>query len=193
MGRGQAPRGSDRGGEEIQAIRPPGARVGAGAASLALAAGLVAYAALRVDRGAGAATAGLVGLALLAVGLVLARPVPVGAGLAAVAAAYVASLVGGTDAIDREAPVYAAVFLLTAELAWWSLELRVSALPAELLVRRVLILAGATLGALVAGAAVLATGRVDPDGGLLLVAAGSAAAVGALVVVAALAARAGRS
>ncbi len=123
----------------------------------------------------------------------LARPVPVGGGLAAVAAAYVASLVGGTDALDRESPVYAAVFLLTAELAWWSLELRVSALPAELLVRRVLILAGATLGALVAGAAVLATGRVDPDGGLVLVAAGSAAGVCALVLVAALARRAGRT
>jgi hypothetical protein len=192
MGRGPPARRSDRGGEEIQAIRSPGARVGAAAASLALAVGLVTYAATLPERGGGAVALGLVGLALLAGGLVVARPVLVSAGIAGIGAAYVAGVGLGPDAIDRESPVVAAVFLLAAELAWWSLELRVSALPTPLLVRRVLILAGATLGALVAGAIVLVTARVEPSGGLVLVALGAAAAVGALVIVAALAARAGR-
>ena len=116
----------------------------------------------------------------------------VSAGIAGIGAAYIAGVGLGPDAIDRESPVVAAVFLLAAELAWWSLELRVSALPTPLLVRRVLILAGAALGALVAGAVVLVTARVEPSGGLLLVALGAAAAVGALAIVAALAARAGR-
>ena len=139
------------------------------------------------------AAVGLVGLALLAGGLVVARPPLVAVGIAAVGASYIVSLGLDTDAIDRESPVYGAVFLLAAELAWWSLELRVSALPTPLLLRRVRILAGATLGALVAGAAVLASARVEPNGGLLLVAAGSAAAVGALFLVAALAGRAGKA
>ena len=135
---------------------------------------------------------GLVGLLLLGGGLAAGRGFPVGAGLAAIGASYVLAVGFGPDAIDRESPVVAAVFLLTSELAWWSLDHRVSALPAALLVRRAVILAGATLGALVTGAALLATARVEPDGGVLLVTAGAAAAVGALVLVAALAARAGR-
>lgn len=135
---------------------------------------------------------GLAGLALLAGGLAASRPPLAGTGLAAVAAAYVVALALGPDAIDRESPVVAAVFLLASELAWWSLELRVSALPSALLLRRAFILAAATLGALVAGAAVLATARVEPSGGLVLVAAGSAAAVAALLLVTALAGRAGR-
>jgi len=138
------------------------------------------------------AVVGLAGLLLLVAGLAVGRGFPVGAGLAAIGASYVVSVGLAPDAIDRESPVVAAVFLLTAELAWWSLDLRVSALPSALLVRRVLILAGATLGALLAGAAVLATARVEPDGGVLLIAAGAAAAIGALALVAALAARAGR-
>jgi len=161
--------------------------------SVALAVGLVTYAATRPDRGGSVAVLGLAGIALLMAGLAVARPFLVGPGLAAVGAAYLASLGAGPDALDREAPVVGAVFLLAAELAWWSLELRVSALPAALLVRRVFLLAGVALGALVTGAAVLATARTDVDGGLLLVAAGAAAAAGAVLLVAALAARAGRS
>jgi len=155
--------------------------------------GLVTYAATLPERGGGAAALGLLGLALLAGGLVVARPVIVSAGIAGIGAAYVAGVGLGPDAIDRESPVVAAVFLLAAELAWWSLELRVSALPTALVVRRVRILAAVALGALVAGAAVLVTARIEPSGGLLLVAAGAAAAVGALAIVAALTARAGRS
>jgi hypothetical protein len=193
VGRRPASRRSDRGGEEIQAIRSPGARLAAAAASFALAAGLVAYAAARPERGGGALVLGLAGLGLLVAGFVVARPFLVGPGLAAVGAAYLMSLALGPDALDRESPVVAAVFLLAAELAWWSLELLVSALPTALLVRRVFVLAGVALGALVTGAAVFATARTDVDGGLVLVAAGAAAAAAALMLVAALAARAGRS
>jgi hypothetical protein len=85
-------------------------------------------------------------------------------------------------------PVYAAGFLLAAELAWWSIEPRVPAWSElEVLGRRLLAIATCCVGgALLAALVVLAAGA-PLHGGFALELVGVAAAVTAIVVVAAVA------
>ena len=129
----------------------------------------------------GAAVGGGIGVALLAAGLVLRWPSAVTAGLALVGAAYGIALAVESRPVDRAAPVVAAVLLLAAELAWWSLELRERiAAEAGSHLRRIAFLLTLALCALALGGALLAVVdvvHVDGLAILLLGAAGAALAV----------------
>lgn len=89
------------------------------------------------------------------------------------------------------APLYAAALLAVGELAYWSLEERLSrpAVPG-LAARRIARVTGLVAGTLVFGVVLAAVARIDAGGGLLLEAAGVTAAVGAAAVVLALSRRA---
>jgi hypothetical protein len=124
----------------------------------------------------------------LAVGLAARWNAPLVAGIAFLGAEQGVRLALGSSTVDPWTPVYAAGFLLAAELAWWSIEPRVGAWSDwEVLVRRVLAIAGCCLGgALLAALVVLAAGAPLHGGfGLELVGVVAAvAAVGIVVVVA---------
>jgi hypothetical protein len=90
--------------------------------------------------------------------------------------------------LDELTPVYAAWFMLVAELAYWSLEPRVPAwTEPRLLARRLSQIAISCIGASVLAAVVLVIAGASGGGGLALELLGALAAVGALGVVAALA------
>jgi hypothetical protein len=126
---------------------------------------------------------------LLVVGLVLGRTAAVPWAVAGLGVAYAATL-GGED-LDGRVPLYAAGLLLTAELAYWSLELRKGA-PDEpgMAVRRLIGLLVAAVVALVAGSLLVAVAHVPLRGGLVVEAIGVAAAIGALALLALAARRA---
>lgn len=94
-------------------------------------------------------------------------------------------LATGPNELDGWIPMYAAGFLLAAELAWWSIEPRVAAwAEPEAAVRRLAVVAAACAGAAVlAGLVVLAAGT-PVSGGVGLELVGVVAATAALVVVA---------
>ena len=109
-------------------------------------------------------------------------------GIASLGAEQAVRLTGGPSRVDPWTPVYAAGFLLAAELAWWSIEPRVPAWSeAEVLIRRALAIAACCVGgALLAVVVVLAAGA-PLHGGVGLELVGAAAAVAAIAVVAAVA------
>jgi len=97
-------------------------------------------------------------------------------------------LTDGPAHADGWTPLYAAGFLLCAELAWWSIEPRVPAFSElRVLVSRVAVVtASCAGGALLATLVVLAAG-VPLEGGVALELVGVLAAAGAVAVVAAVA------
>jgi hypothetical protein len=135
----------------------------------------------------GSAVAGLgVGALLcLCAGLALRRGAPLVAGFVLLGAEQAVRLTGGPDHADEWTPLYAAGFLLCAELAWWSIEPRVPAFSElRVLVDRVAVVAGCCAGgALLAALVVLAAG-VPLEGGLALELVGVLAAAAAVTVVA---------
>lgn len=163
-----------------------------GFGAVAAAAGLVALALF--DAGELAVTVGvrLGALALLALvaALVLGWSPLVPLSLALVGAAYATHLGLDDPALDAKAPLLGAGLLLTAELAYWSLEERerVVTEPGESL-RRFGLLAGLALGALLAGAGLLAVSDLARASGLALDMLGAVAAAAALLVVVLLARR----
>jgi hypothetical protein len=126
---------------------------------------------------------------LLVVGLVLGRTAAVPWAVAGLGVAYAATLSG--EDLDGRVPLYAAGLLLTAELAYWSLELRKGA-PDEpgMALRRLIGLLVAAVVALVAGSLLIAVAHVPLRGGLVVEAVGVAAAIGALAMLALAARRA---
>lgn len=103
-------------------------------------------------------------------------------------AAYALSLADGP--VDQWAPVFAGAFLLTAELAYWSLELRGRADNVEQLAeRRAGSILALTIGATAVGGLVLAATAVRVGAGIVLDLAGALAAVGAAFVIAGAATR----
>jgi hypothetical protein len=189
MGWGSPAAGRVGGGEEIQAPRPGRARL-----ATALGALLVA-AALAFAKPTGSSAHGLLLLALggsavlwLGVGLAARWNAPLVLGLACLGAEQAVRLTDGPSRVDPWTPVYAAGFLLAAELAWWSIEPRVAAWSdLEVLIRRVLAIAACCIGgALLAALVVLAAGA-PLHGGVGLELIGVAAAVAVIVVVAAVA------
>jgi hypothetical protein len=115
---------------------------------------------------------------LLAGGLLLRLPAAVTAGLAIVGAAYGAVLAAESEPLDRRAPIVAAALLLTAELAWWSLELRERiAAEAGSHLRRLAFLLLLALAALALSSGLLALVDVVRIDGLAVVLLGAAAAV----------------
>jgi hypothetical protein len=121
----------------------------------------------------------------LAIGLTMRWNGPLVVGLVCLGADQAVRLATGPSRVDPWTPVYAAAFLLTAELAWWSIEPRVPAWSDwEVLVRRLAAIASWCVGgALLAALVVLAAGA-PLTGGVGLELVGVAAAVTAIAVVA---------
>ena len=134
----------------------------------------------------------VVALAVLAAGLVLNVPVTVPAAIGLLGAEYVAILGFETDALDTRAPLVAGALLAVAELAYWSLELRVPVVDeAGTYLRRIALLATFLLGVVAIGAVVLTLVEVVAAGGIAVDIAGAAAALGALALLALAARRTG--
>lgn len=133
---------------------------------------------------AGAAAAGL-GILALSLALRLSAGVPLG--LAFLAGSYAAALGSRGVEVDLSATLYAALFFLTAELAYWSLELSPGIQPAPgVVVRRVLFLAVGALAALALAGLVLAAALEPLPRGLVVQGLGVGGALVALGLIAVL-------
>lgn len=118
---------------------------------------------------------------LLVVGLVLGRSAAVPWAIVGLGAAYAATLEG--DDLDGRVPLYAAGLLLTAELAYWALQMRDGARDEPgMALRRFIGLLIAAAAAVVAGSLLVAVAHVPLRGGLAVEAIGLAAAIGALAI-----------
>jgi hypothetical protein len=129
------------------------------------------------------ATIGVIAFATLAFGLAWRRSQPLVWALVLLGVDYAVWLELGTHALDQRAPVIGAGLLLTAELAFDSLEpeigsLRSTAVHARVIALAVVVLASVGIGALVLGAASLPL-----EGGIGLTVAGVGAAVLALALI----------
>jgi len=127
-------------------------------------------------------------LAALAVGLLFRWSAGLASGIAVLGAQQAVRLALGPDAVDPWTPLYAGGLLLSAELAWWSIEARVPAWsePGSGVRRLATVAAACVYGAVVSALVVLAAGA-SWSGGAGLELAGVLAATGALAVVAAVA------
>ena len=135
----------------------------------------------------------IVALALLSGGIVLSIPVTVPAAVALLGAEYVAILGFEADTLDTRAPLVAGALLAVAELAYWSLELRVPVVDeAGTYLRRIALLATLLLGVVGLGAVVLTLVEVVEAGGVAVDIAGAVAALGALALLALAARRTGQ-
>lgn len=133
---------------------------------------------------AGAAAAGL-GILALSLALRLSAGVPLG--LTFLAGSYAAALGSRGVDVDLSATLYAALFFLTAELAYWSLELSPGIQPAPgVVVRRVLFLAVGALAALALAGLVLAAALEPLPRGLVVQGLGVGGALVALGLIAVL-------
>jgi hypothetical protein len=160
-----------------------------GAVAVVVAAALAAYPAAQDLRFQWAALAfAVLGILLLTAGLTFRSPVTLGFALAALGADYAVLFVAEGGALDRFTPVYAAGFMLVAELAFWSIESRVPAWSEPVVAEwRLARLTAACVGAAALGAFVLVAGAAGTgSGGLPLEGLGVVAAVGSLVLIAAL-------
>jgi hypothetical protein len=115
---------------------------------------------------AGTAATGL-GMLVLSLALRFSTGVPLG--LVFLAGSYAAALESRGVDVDLSATLYAALFFLTAELAYWSLELSPGIQPAPgVVVRRVLFLAVGALAAVTLAGLVLAAALEPLPRGLLV-------------------------
>jgi hypothetical protein len=124
----------------------------------------------------------------LAVALAIGRISTIPWSLVALGAAAALSFENEGD--PGRAPLYASALLAIGELAYWSLETRVSrpAVPGPAS-RRIATFAGLVAGSLAIGAILAAVARVEPGGGIALELVGVAAAVAAAALVLALSRR----
>lgn len=157
---------------------------------MAVAAATAAWLALAAEpaTGWGCLAVGSLAAVALVVALVAGRPSPLPVALSLLAAEY-ALLLGVDDVpLDNRAPLVAALLLVTGELAYWSLELRVAvAEEAGAIARRVAYVTLLALLGMLLGAVMLALVDAAGGGGLWLEALGALAALAALVLVLALA------
>jgi hypothetical protein len=109
-------------------------------------------------------------------------------GLAGVGAGYALFLSLGADAVDPRAPLVAAMLLLAAEFGFWSLEPRDARAEHAVVVRRLLLVGAAGLGAALL-ASLLLVAAADVSGGVGLEALGVLAAVVTVSIIAVLTAR----
>jgi hypothetical protein len=108
--------------------------------------------------------------------------------LLSLGAAAAVSLAEGGD--PARSPLYAAALLVIGELAYWSLETRVSEPAAPgIAARRIALLSGLVAGSIAVGAVLVSVARIEPGGGLLLETVGVAAVVAAVSLVFALSRR----
>jgi hypothetical protein len=182
MERGRISRGDDSSDGGVPTPGARRARVATAAAALVLAAALTVYA-VWVDESRGlAALAGIAGIALILVALLVAWDDGLVAGASLLLVAYALSLADRGEALDRAAPLVAVALLAVVEFGSWSLELRDGAeeRPLARLPQIGLLL----LGAAAASTLVVMVGGVRTDAGLALWALGAAAAIGLLVLIA---------
>ncbi len=121
----------------------------------------------------------VVAIALLAIGLAFRRGALFVWCLLLLGGNYALWLALGTHAIDQRAPIIGAGLLLTAELAFDSLEPEVGP-DATVVLARAIALALCVLGAAGVGAVILAVSSIPLSGGVVVTALGAAAAVLAL-------------
>jgi hypothetical protein len=127
------------------------------------------------------------GLGMLVLSLALRFSLGVPLGLVFLAGSYAAALESRGVDVDLSATLYAALFFLTAELAYWSLELSPGIQPAPgVVVRRVLFLAIGALAAVVLAGLVLAAALEPLPRGLLVQGLGVGGALLALGLIAVL-------
>jgi hypothetical protein len=131
---------------------------------------------------------GAAALFSLGVGLAVRWSAALAFGMALLGTEQAVRLTTGPNRVDPWTPLYAAGFLLAAELAWWSIEPRVRAWAeyGTTLSRLGTVAAASAGGAVLAALVVLAAGA-PLHGGLALELVGVAAATAALAVVAAVA------
>ena len=128
---------------------------------------------------------GLLALALLLGGLVLRWSAALAVGVALLGTQQAVRLALGPDSLDSWTPLLAGGLLLVAELAWWSLEPRVTAWSQPgLAARRLGAVLLACAGASVLSAVVLVAAGAPLSGGFGLELAGVIAATGTLTLVA---------
>jgi hypothetical protein len=108
-------------------------------------------------------------------------------GLAGVGAAYALFLGLGERTVDERAPLVAAAFFAAAELAFWSIERVEGGRDRSVVLRRLVLLGGSTLGAALLGALLLVL-TSGVSGGVGLEAIGVVAAVVTVAIVTRLAA-----
>jgi hypothetical protein len=146
---------------------------------------------LRAERLTGLlGTAGGVGFAGFVWGVARGRSWAVPWAVVVLGGAYAASLFLPEREVDRSAPLMAATFVLLAELAYWTLELRAPLSPEPgMLERRMALIAVTTIGGFILASVALAATAVPVGGGVLGDLLGVAAAIGALTIVAWLAQR----
>jgi hypothetical protein len=128
---------------------------------------------------------GAVGLLALCLGVALRWSAALAVGVALLGAQQGVRLALGPDALDAWTPLYAGGLLLSAELAWWSLEPRVRAWsqPGTAARRAATVVLGC-MGATVVAALVLVAAGGPTGGGVALELVGVAAAAAALALVA---------
>jgi hypothetical protein len=130
------------------------------------------------------------GVLFLCAGLALRWSAALACGVGLVGAEQAVRLGTGPAEIDPWTPLYAAGFLLAAELAWWSIEPRVAAwADAEVALWRLAAVAGACAGGAVLAALVVLAAGAPLEGGVGLELVGVVAATAAVGVVAAVARR----
>jgi hypothetical protein len=131
---------------------------------------------------------GGVGVLVLSFGLAVRWSATLAFGIALLGAEQAVRLATGPSRVDPWTPLYAAGFLLVAELAWWSIEPRVPAWAEwGMALRRLAVVVGACAGGTVLAALVVLAAGAPLHGGLALELVGVVAATGALAVVAAVA------
>jgi hypothetical protein len=132
--------------------------------------------------------AGVVALLVLCAGLAARWSAALALGVALLGAEHAVRLSIGSGAVDPWTPLYAAGFLLTAELAWWSVEPRVPAWAEHgTAVRRLATAAAACAGGGALSALAVLASEAPLGGGVALELVGVVAAAAALAVVAAVA------
>ncbi len=134
------------------------------------------------------AAVAIAGFAVLAAGLALRRSVLFVWALVLLGGNYALWLALGTHALDQRMPVVGAGLLLVAELAFDTLEPEVGRVEASTVMARVIVLVIVLLGAVGAGALVLAVASVPLNGGVAITAVGAVAAVLVLAMIKRLAA-----
>jgi hypothetical protein len=133
--------------------------------------------------GGALALVGAIAVAVLIAALLLRIPALIAPALALLGAEYAALFAVRGDTVDVRAPLYAAGFLVVAELAFAALELRAGTPEPGLVARRAALLVAVALAGVAAGLVVLAAAAAPLDGGVGLEAVGIGASV---VLVAAL-------
>jgi hypothetical protein len=145
---------------------------------------LTVWASIAAEAGAAlVAPVGILGNVVLTVALMLRWPGVLVWAIALLGGQYAVSLLLRDGPIDPLAPFYAAVLLVTAELAFWALEARPALGGRPVVVRRLARLLVLASGAAAAGASLLAVSEGGAGGGLALQVLGLFAAVATLGLV----------